>query len=72
MPDMTGWDFLNEYEQLEEEKRAGVVVCMLTTSDAETDKQRALEYKVLSDFSNKPLSQEKLMTIIEDNFSELL
>lgn len=71
MPDMTGWDFLEEYQQLDEDQKAGVVVCMLTTSYAEEDRQKALSYNILSDFSNKPLSVEKLMTIVQNNFPEL-
>jgi CheY-like chemotaxis protein len=72
MPDMTGWDFLEEYRKLNDNQKAGVVVCMLTTSYADDDKQKALSYNILSDFSNKPLSIDKLMGIIENNFPELV
>lgn len=72
MPDMTGWDFLEEYRKLNENQKAGVVVCMLTTSYADDDREKALSYNILSDFSNKPLSFDKLMGIIENNFPTLV
>ncbi len=72
MPGMSGWDFLEEYQQLEEEIKAGVIVCMLTTSYAERDKKKAAQYNVLSDFSTKPLTKEKLMGIIERHFSDYI
>ncbi len=72
MPGMSGWDFLEEYQQLEDEIKAGVIVCMLTTSNANRDKEKAAQYEVISDFSTKPLTKEKLMAIIEHHFPEYL
>lgn len=72
MPGMTGWDFLEEYAQLDDEMKAGVIVCMLTTSNAERDKEKATQYHELSDFSTKPLTEEKLMTIIKYHFPDYI
>lgn len=70
MPGMSGWDFLDAYEQLDERMKAGIIVCMLTTSHAPRDQAKAAEYAVLSDFTNKPLTKEKLMEIIARSFPD--
>lgn len=72
MPGMTGWDFLAAYQKLDEDKKAGIVICLLSTSSFERDKQKAEEYNVLSDFTNKPLTHKKLMEIIETHFPEYI
>ncbi len=68
MPDMTGWDFLDEYLTLSDEKKANVVVCMLTTSRLDKDRDKAASYGVVDYYSMKPLTDKKLMEIIEKNF----
>ncbi|MEZ4953051.1 MAG: response regulator [Saprospiraceae bacterium] len=74
MPGMDGWEFLEEYEKLEEAQRAGVIVCMLTTSIAEKDQQRANNYAKISSYRHKPLTDQMLFEILEtffpDRFSE--
>jgi len=68
MPDMTGWDFLDEYIKLPDDQKAEVIVCMLTTSQSEKDREKAATYNIINNFSSKPLTIEKLMAIIEENF----
>jgi CheY-like chemotaxis protein len=74
MPGMDGWEFLEEYEKLKEEQRAGIIVCMLTTSIAEKDQQRANNYAKISSYRHKPLTDQMLFEILEtffpDRFSE--
>ena len=70
MPRMSGWDFLDAYEQLDPEMKAQIVVCMLTTSQAQRDREKAAQYQVIGGFTNKPLTQEKLMAIIRQHFPE--
>lgn len=72
MPGMSGWEFLDEYRLLEETKKAGVIVTMLTTSKAETDKTKANGYGNVSDYSTKPLTKEKLMFLIEKHYPHYL
>ena len=68
MSAMNGWEFLDYYENLAPEQKAGVIVCMLTTSMAEADKQRAGAIPLVETFMNKPLTQEALLKILEDYF----
>lgn len=72
MPGMSGWDFLDEYALLDEAKKAGIIVCMLTTSNDSKDRKKAEDYDVVGDYSNKPLTKEKLMAIIEKHFPDYL
>jgi len=72
MPDMSGWDFLDEYRLLDEDKKARIVVCLLTTSRASEDKEKAAEYDVLDNFSTKPLTEEKLRYVLEKKFPDYL
>ncbi len=68
MPAMNGWEFLEHYDKLEPEKKAGIIVCMLTTSVAEADKQKAGELPMVEIFLHKPLTQEVLATIMDEYF----
>lgn len=68
MPGMNGWEFLEEYEKLAPEQKAGVIVCMLTTSVAEVDRQRAGELVLVESFLHKPLTQAGLLKILDDFF----
>lgn len=70
MPGMNGWEFMQEYHTLEQEKKIRVVICMLTTSQAERDRQKAEEFGVAADFSTKPLTVERLLEIVKLHFPE--
>jgi len=72
MPDMTGWDFLDEYRLLDEAQEAGVIVCMLTTSKANNDREKAAGYDEINDYLGKPLTIQKLIFIIEQYFPDYL
>jgi len=69
---MSGWDFLEEYKLLGKAKKAGIVVCMLSTSNAAIDRIKADGYDDVSDYSSKPLSKQKLMALIEQHFPDYL
>lgn len=68
MPEMNGWEFLEEYEKLDERLRSKVIVVMLTTSDNPDDQARAEKLGILADFKTKPLTKEMLNEIIQKYF----
>ncbi|MFC4689466.1 response regulator [Dokdonia genika] len=68
MPGMDGFEFLEHYEKLEINQKAGVVIAMLTTSTSPVDKQKAEKYPLLCHFDNKPLTKESLMKILREQF----
>ncbi len=72
MPVMNGWEFLDRYDELEENQKAGVVVVMLTTSFNPADEKHAREIQLINNFQSKPLTQEKLEEVLASCYPELL
>ncbi len=70
MPRMNGWDFLEEYKNLDEALKAKIVLVMLTTSLNPDDRERAKNYGDVSGFHNKYLTKETLNKILNDHFPE--
>ncbi len=60
MPEMTGFDFLNEYKSLPENIRKKCIIMMLTTSLDENDRKLAEENVFVQRFLNKPLDKDKI------------
>ena len=58
MPGMSGWEFLEKFEQLEERYRTPTVIMMLTTSLNPDDEARGRALGVIEDFMRKPLTAE--------------
>lgn len=55
MPAMDGYEFLEHYNQLDQTKKAEVIVVMLTSSLNQKDMARAVEFGV--DFNHKPMTE---------------
>lgn len=70
MPGMNGWEFLQEYEELDDELKSKVVIIMITTSDNEDDVARAKAWCFVSDYFTKPLTKELMTNIIEKYFKD--
>jgi CheY-like chemotaxis protein len=68
MPIMNGFEFLEQYAKLDHKIRESVVICMLTTSLAQTDLDRSNQYAELNDYIDKPLSEVKIRDLIEKYF----
>jgi CheY-like chemotaxis protein len=68
MPGMNGWEFLEEYNNLDEKFKSRAVVIMLTTSENPDDMIKAKSMEIASDFKTKPLTQEMLKEIIDRYF----
>lgn len=67
MPFMDGFQFLEEYRNLDFPKKESVVVAVLTSSISQRDKRRAGEFPIDAYFV-KPLTKEKVMELLEDYF----
>lgn len=67
MPGMNGWDFIDEFKDLEEDKKK-VVIVMLTTSSNPDDELRAQKSGIVSDFRSKPLVKSMLDEILNKFF----
>ena len=64
MPEMTGFDFLNEYKNLPENIRKKCIIMMLTTSLDENDRKQAEENVFVQRFLNKPLDRDKIAQLL--------
>lgn len=58
MPVLNGWEFLEEYKTLFSDRDDKIVI--LSSSIDFQDRQKALEYPIVSGFLEKPLSLEKI------------
>ncbi len=72
MPVMDGWEFMKEYEKLDENQKGEIIIVMLTTSFNPDDRATAENNVEISDFRNKPLSEVDLKDIMEKFFPEYL
>lgn len=64
MPIMNGWQFLEGYNQLDEDKKTGKIIVMLTASINEDDRAKAQEYNIVETFISKPLNVDILEQLI--------
>jgi len=64
MPHMNGWELLNEYEKLDEERQQALNIFILSSSVDQQDIIKARENKHVIDFISKPLSKQCLINSI--------
>jgi len=69
MPEMDGFDFLDEFATLEDEIRHKSKVVMLSTSESFEHLNKANQNKYVRKFLNKPLKREALKVL---NFMSVL
>lgn len=61
MPIKSGWDFLLEYGELKKSLPHPIPIIMLTSSVYQHDRERALTYAEVSDYTLKPLTVSDLL-----------
>lgn len=69
MPGMSGWDFVNKYNQLSKEIHDQSVVVLLSTSLNPDDRERAAQIPIVAEFVNKPLTPETFWRVVNENFN---
>lgn len=65
MPGLSGWDFMEEYEKLPAEKKAQMVIVMLSTSLNPDDREKAKSFNEIHDFFNKPLTEDMIRDLLK-------
>lgn len=70
MPKMNGWEFLEQYKDLDPNQKAKITIVMLTTSANPDDLKRAREMEDVTGYKTKPLSKEMLTEILNSYFSD--
>src|SRR5580704_1681933 len=58
MPKMNGWEFLEQYKDLDVKQKARVVIMILTTSANPDDIKKAREIEAVTGFETKPLTEK--------------
>jgi CheY-like chemotaxis protein len=70
MPAMDGWEFLERYRSLPSDRKADIVLIMLTTSLNPDDELRTRAIPEVSGFEHKPLSQQRVEQLLEKYFNK--
>lgn len=66
MPKMSGWEFMEEYDQLDRDYLQHTMVIMLSMSLNPDDQLKLVEYDLVKGFKNKPLSEETVHGLVEE------
>lgn len=64
MPEMDGWEFLDEFEQIQFNEHNCEVI-MLTSSISPLDIAKSRTYSCVRDFVSKPITSEKLNELLD-------
>jgi CheY-like chemotaxis protein len=72
MPVMNGLDFLKTYQQHPRKQDCPLVIVMLTTSQHSQDLERIKSLAIAVDIISKPLTREKITTILQRYFQRSL
>lgn len=66
MPLMTGFEFIECFEQMvDEDKQANYAINLLSSSINENDMIKARSYKSVNDFLNKPIRKDTLRDMVD-------
>jgi CheY-like chemotaxis protein len=68
MPAMDGWEFLEKYRELPQERKAHTILIMLTTSLNPDDERKTHAIPEVSGFEHKPLNQVRLEKLLNKYF----
>jgi CheY-like chemotaxis protein len=63
MPDFSGWEFLEKFDELKNSLKKHVNLYVMTSSVRESDKVRSTKYSCVNSFISKPLSRQMLDNI---------
>lgn len=70
MPIVDGWEFMRMYEeQVSQELKDQLMIVLVTVSDNEKDKQRAINNPHIVDFAQKPLSDSTFKKLIQKHIN---
>ena len=64
MPIWSGWDFADRFEKLDEKIKKRFKIYMLSSSIDNNDKLRAVENKNVVGYIEKPLTEEKVFSLL--------
>lgn len=65
LPILDGWDFLDEYQELNLQMAKSPRIYMLSSSANPVDQKRAESYPAIANYYTKPLSKEAFKAVFE-------
>ena len=65
MPGYSGWDFLNDFHELEEETRESFKIVILSSSIDPEDRERAKNFDAVIHFQEKPLTRQTIDIVLK-------
>lgn len=68
MPIWSGWDFLDNFEKLDDEIKKQIKIYILSSSIDANDKQRASGNKNVVDYIEKPLSEKTVFSMLDQEW----
>ena len=68
MPIMNGWEFLEEYERRNYHNIHDTLIIMTSSSCYKEDQVKAMSYKKVVEYVEKPISSESIYNIVEKFF----
>lgn len=72
MPHMDGWEFLEEFQKLDETEKSKTVLIILTTSLNLYDLEKAMSYSFVKGFKNKYLDKDGFNQILIEHYNDNL
>jgi len=72
MPIWSGWDFLDNFEMLDEKIKRQIKIYIISSSIDTSDKHRARENKNVVDYIEKPLSEKTVSSMLEQKWTQTL
>ncbi|MCB0278486.1 MAG: response regulator [Calditrichaeota bacterium] len=70
MPAVNGWEFIREYQKLDNDFHGETKIVVLTSSQNPKDIERAFSFNEVSDFRNKPITREMIQDIVLQFFPD--
>lgn len=64
MPIMDGWQFLEEYTKIHLNLPKNILIYILSSSTFPEDIRKANDYKTVTDYIMKPITEEKLKSLL--------
>jgi CheY-like chemotaxis protein len=65
MPLMNGFEFMEAYEQLDDNTKQNYICSFLTSSSNDLDRIRAQKYPSIKQFINKPFTSDTLLNLLK-------
>lgn len=66
MPVMDGWEFLHEFVIIQSQLKKKITIYVVTSSVNETDIEKAQNFQIISGYLIKPITEEKLLEILDN------